>query len=146
MGVFGEYAYRANDAELGLPMRVHHVGVVARDMQRELDFIRRSMPVVGESPIVRDEIQDIDVCLIHLSGGLSIELVAGPIVDELKGRGFTYYHLCFEVDGLDRNLQHLQAAGALCVRGPMPAALFGNRRIAFVMSPIGLIELLESAP
>lgn len=121
----------------------HHVGVVARDIETQRKFIHESMDVSEDSGIVHDPRQGVDLCLLQIANGLAIELVSGPKLASLAKRGNTYYHLCFSVPDIHDAATDLVKAGAMCVLEPLPAVLFQERLVAFYMTPIGLVELLE---
>lgn len=102
-----------------------------------------SHPVEDVSAIVHDEVQRADVCLVTLTDGTRIELVSGPTVEKLVRKGLSYYHVCYEVEDLEGALAAMEAHGCVRVSGPCAAPLFGGRSVAFVYSPLGLIELLS---
>ena len=49
-----------------------------------------------------------------------------------------------QVDFADINLAIENFQGAILISSPKPAILFQNRLVAFLMTPIGLIELLNA--
>ena len=72
----------------------------------------------------------------------------GPLRSVLAQAPSSFYHLCWEVPGTDAALAHWAAAGlrVVTVRAPLPAVLFGGRRVSFhVVQGFGLVELLEAA-
>jgi hypothetical protein len=60
-------------------------------------------------------------------------------------RGQFLYHLCYLTEDLDRVISRLVGDGCVLVSGPSPAVLFDGNRVAFLLGPLGLIELLEEA-
>ena len=72
-----------------------------------------------------------------------LEIVSGPVVQGFLDRGRPGYHVCFEVTDIDQSVAELIASGAHQVTRPSPAVLFGGRRVCFLATPIGLVELLE---
>lgn len=81
-------------------------------------------------------------------GGTRLELVEPLTADSPLARfiekGGGLHHLCFEVDDLERQIQHMKAQNALLVRHPKPAVAFGGRHIAWMMTREKLlVEYLE---
>ena len=127
--------------------RFHHVGVAVRSIDAAAETMGRQFGAGSRSEVVHDPAQGVRVSFLSL-GEVRIELIEpaaepSPIDGVLK-RGMGLYHLCYEVDDLDAALARLRADGAALVASPQPAAAFGGRRIAFVMSCGLMVELLES--
>jgi FkbH-like protein len=126
-------------------LRFHHMGVACEDIARGIEFVRQQFQVESIGEPIHDPLQDAQLCLIQTRNGVSIELVAGPQVAGLLARGVTLYHTCFEVDELDQAIADAQSRGAALVSPAKPAVLFGGRRVAFLQTPVGLLELLETS-
>ena len=77
-------------------MKFHHVGVACSDIREEIESIRKIHEVTGISPIVYDEQQRAELCMIDTAEGVSIELISGEQVAGLVKKRIAYYHLCFE--------------------------------------------------
>ena len=123
--------------------KFHHVGVACRDIQDEIDNIRKIHDVIEVSPIVSDKEQKAELCILKTSEGIAIELIAGEQVQNIIKKRVTYYHLCFETDDIYAEIKRLQEIGALLVSEPKPAILFDHRKVAFLHVSYGLIELIE---
>ena len=82
---------------------------------------------------IRDRIETIDV---------NIELVSGNIVEKLIKKNITYYHMCYEVDNLQEAMASFKKS--IVISGPTKAILFDNRKVVFLLTPIGIVELLEA--
>ena len=124
--------------------RVHHVGVACRAIEPVRSWVHATHEVTHDSGVVHDPAQRADLCLLSLADGGAIELVAGEAVSSLVKRGHSYYHLCHEVDDLETTIGGLEPSGCRLVSPPTPAVLFGGRPVAFLLSPTGLVELLEA--
>jgi methylmalonyl-CoA/ethylmalonyl-CoA epimerase len=91
--------------------KVHHVGVVVRDMEQAMRFYRDTL---GLSVHKRETIheQGVNAALLTL-GDSEIELLE-PIVSDngvaryLESRGEGLHHVCFEVDDVERDLGALK--------------------------------------
>jgi methylmalonyl-CoA/ethylmalonyl-CoA epimerase len=94
--------------------RVHHVGVVVRDMEQAMRFYRDTLglPIRKQQPIPD---QGVDAALLTL-GDSEIELLQPTRADtgiarylERKGEGL--HHVCFEVDDVESELELLKGRG-----------------------------------
>lgn len=124
-------------------MIIHHFGVACSDLRGTLEQVRKLFPVSDCSEIVHDAEQNADLCLVAVEGSPPLELISGPVVENLVRKGIMLYHICWEVDDMETALARLCDGGCLIVSSPKPAILFDFRRVAFLRSPIGLIEILE---
>ncbi len=127
-------------------MKFHHVGIACKDIKEELSAILKIHKVVKQSEIVYDAEQDARLMLLTLEDGSNLELISGQQVATLVKKNITYYHICFEVNDLEQEIQRLTESGALLISAAKPAILFDNRPVAFLRVSYGIIELLESAP
>jgi methylmalonyl-CoA/ethylmalonyl-CoA epimerase len=130
-------------------MRYHHAGVACRSLEAERQWYTGSLGYQPEGEIFSDPLQGIRGCFLTNGGG-RIELVEGlsdstTLVPWLE-RGFSIYHLAFEVSNLEAAVDRLEEAGARLVSPPTPAVAFSGRRVAFCMRPhLTLVELIELA-
>ena len=124
-------------------MVFHHVGIACRDIQKALQQLKKVHTIVDQSAIIYDELQDVSLCMVTVENGLKMEFVAGTTVEAFVKRGITKYHLCFECDNIDLEIEKLTANGAVMVSGPKPAILFGGKHVAFLLVSYGLLELLQ---
>jgi methylmalonyl-CoA/ethylmalonyl-CoA epimerase len=94
--------------------KVHHVGVVVRDMEQAMRFYRDTLglPIRKQRPIPD---QGVEAALLTL-GDSEIELLQPTRSDtgiarylEHKGEGL--HHICFEVDDVERDLESLKTRG-----------------------------------
>lgn len=124
-------------------MKLHHIGVACKDIGTEMESIARIHAVVHRTPAVFDPEQQATLALLTLADGTRIELVAGHPVENLLKKKITYYHLCFEVENIDDEIDKLMKNGAILLSPPKPALLFGGRKVAFLHVSYGIIELLS---
>jgi methylmalonyl-CoA/ethylmalonyl-CoA epimerase len=124
-------------------MKFHHLGVATENIEFEVQRLRKLFPGLKNLKKCFDPLQDVELCLLEL-GGVKIELVSGEKVKNYIKRRVKVYHICFEVDNLERRIEDLVNAGCMLVSSPKPALLFGGRKVCFMITPMGfLIELLE---
>lgn len=92
--------------------KIHHVGVVVRDMEQAIRFWRDTLGMrVYKLETIED--QGVKAALLTL-GDSEIELLE-PVVEDngiaryLQSRGEGLHHICFEVDSVDRDLDALKS-------------------------------------
>tara|TARA_R100000008_G_scaffold47509_1_gene28131 strand:+ start:41 stop:421 length:381 start_codon:yes stop_codon:yes gene_type:complete len=124
-------------------MKFHHVGIASTDINKTRESIKKLHNVVDDSGIVFDELQNASLCLLTLQDGTRLEIVAGHAVESYCKKNMTYYHICYEVGDLKRSIDDLMANGAMLVSSPKPAKLFNMKKVAFLYTTYGIIELLE---
>lgn len=127
-------------------MEMHHVGIAVDGIEKGADVLRRyyGEQIVCETGPVHDPLQQADLHLFELRDGSRIELVAGRPAESALRRGMSLHHVCYEVPSVERALDDWQQKGAVIVSQAKPAVLFGGRLVAFVLTPLGLIEFLSS--
>lgn len=123
----------------------HHLGIACSDMESTASFVASAFDIASDSGTIWDPEQNAFVRLFNADTPFAIELVAGRSVEDIVRRGVSYYHLCYEADDIDAAIAQAVKLGAIRVRPPKPAVLFGGRLVAFVFTPLGLIEFLERA-
>ncbi len=122
---------------------LHHLGIASRDIARSAQFVDQAFRVRQRHGPIHDPNLRADMMLLDLEGAPGIEIVSGPAVDNFVQRGTSLYHACYLAEQIESSVANLMKAGGLVVVPPVPAVLFAGRRVAFVQTPIGLIELLE---
>lgn len=131
-------------------MRLHHSGVVVRNMDQACAHYEAVMGLVVTEGPVYDPAQDATLLMMRPpGGGPGVELIAPASKDSKvagqAARGGGLVHTCYEVDDLDAELLRLRDAGAMPVMEATPALLFGGKRVAFLMLRTRhLIELVEA--
>ena len=91
--------------------KVHHVGVVVRDMDQAMRFYRDTLGLtVHKEETIQD--QGVRAALLTL-GDSEIELLEPVVADNgvakyLESRGEGLHHICFEVDDVDGDLDALK--------------------------------------
>ena len=125
-------------------MIFHHIGIATKDIDETLVYIKNVYKNIDTiSDIIYDKLQDASLCMVTLKDGINIELVSGNQVNGYIKKRISLYHTCWEVDDINKAIELQVDSGAFLVSEPKEAILFNNRRVAFVYSDIGLVELLE---
>lgn len=122
-------------------MRFHHIGIATKDLKVSLEFIRNNFEIINISEVIYDEKQDATLQMIETKD-VNIELVTGNIVQKLIDSKTSYYHICYEVEDIHKSIAEFK--GAILVSPPKEAILFNNRLVCFLMTPIGLVELVNA--
>jgi methylmalonyl-CoA/ethylmalonyl-CoA epimerase len=133
-------------------MRFHHVGYATPNIDRYVeDFFLPIFAPLAISDKVSDPIQRVTVCFARMRGDTVIELVEpfgenSPVETVIGSNRGGVYHLCYEVDDLDREVARCREKRCMPVGKPAPAAAFDGRRIVFLLTPQrDLIEFVEKA-
>lgn len=125
-------------------MRFHHVGIATADIPTMQEYLKSIARVTYITDIVFDEQQRANLCMVTLSDGTDIELISGPQVEKLVKKRNFLYHTCYEVANIEAKIDILVEKGAMLVSEPKEAILFNRKKVAFLMTAMGLIELVES--
>ena len=94
--------------------KVHHVGVVVRDMEQAMRFYRDTLGLhVHKIETIQE--QGVKAALLTV-GDSEIELLEPVVPDTgvaryLERRGEGLHHICFQVDSVDRDLEALKTKG-----------------------------------
>ncbi len=131
-------------------MRFHHIGYAVKEIRSYLDdFIIPMFSPMSVSDPVSDPVQQVTVCFVQMQGGTVIELVEpmgkdGFIHSFIGSTRGGLYHLCYEVDDLDLEVERFRNKGYLPLGKPVPAKAFNGRRIVFLLAPQrDIIEFVE---
>jgi methylmalonyl-CoA/ethylmalonyl-CoA epimerase len=127
--------------------KVHHVGVVVRDMEQAMRFYRDTLGLhVHKVETIQE--QGVKAALLTV-GDSEIELLEPVVPDtgvarylERKGEGL--HHICFQVDSVDGDLAALKAKGVELIDQQPRIGLAG--RICFLHPNAmdgALVELCE---
>lgn len=128
--------------------KFHHYGLAIESPEVTGKFLKTLNYELGQS--VYDDNQKI-FCSLNTHKTLpTIELLwAGteksPIDNILKNKGSSIYHLCYEVEDLDKLLEEFTANNIrfLCISQPKAAILFNDRKVCFYhIHGFGIVEYL----
>ncbi len=124
-------------------MKFHHIGIATDDIPSLIEKINKYFNLKNITDIVYDELQDGSLCMVTLDDGTNIELISGNIVENIVKKRRYLYHTCYSVEDIDSTIKSLISDGATLVSDTKEAILFDNKRVAFLMWDLGLIELVE---
>lgn len=124
-------------------LKIHHIGIVCKNIERAVREYQKLYNVLDVSETVHDELQNADLCILRTDTGINVEFISGEQVANLLKSKITYYHICYAVKDIEEAVAHFVDNGSLLVSDLKPAILFGGKRVAFLMTQTGLIELVE---
>lgn len=124
-------------------MKFHHIGIATDDIPSLIEKLKKYFNIKNITDIVYDELQDGKLCMITLDDGTNIELISGNIVENIVKKRRYLYHTCYSVEDIDSTIKSLINDGATLVSDTKEAILFDNKKVAFLMWDLGLIELVE---
>jgi methylmalonyl-CoA/ethylmalonyl-CoA epimerase len=125
----------------------HHIGIAVFDFEKTIPFYL-SQGYVKDVEIFDPE-QNVEVCVLRHSAAPCVELLAphdekSPINNILKKSGVSPYHICYEVEDMEKGIAYLKRERFLPVSKPKVSNAFDNHRVCFLIKKdIGLIELIE---
>ena len=125
-------------------MKIHHLGIATNNLEKVTKFIKDTHNVISQKGPIWDKNLKANLILFEVREGLAIELVCGPIVESLVRKKINLYHFCYEVNDLKIFINKFISNGATLIKRPTPAKLFDGRKVAFLITPCGIIELLEN--
>lgn len=123
--------------------RIDHVGVLVESSESAAAYFTAEF---GLEKKVEWTSPSGQFCLVYLAAGdttfqLVEPLTPGPLMDELKSRGESIHHVCFQVSDLDEALGQLQSAPA----GPSYVGGMGKSVCFLADRRFGvLVELTEA--
>lgn len=121
----------------------HHVGCAVKDIAATRDKLVKMLKAEA-TEIIFDPLQNAELCMLRLPDGSQIELISGEVVKGFVKKQVTYYHVCYAVEDIEDAISSLQSDGAVLISPPKPAILFDGQLVAFLITPIGLMELVET--
>lgn len=129
-------------------MRIDHIGYAVKRIDRAMSSFEELGFTFG--PVVDDPARNLKIAF-GIKDGYRIELVtplnreAGSPVDQyLSNTAGIPYHICYESDVFDSELEELEQQGFKVIIEPEPAVAFNGKRVVFLMGlGFGLMEIVE---
>ncbi|NHI95068.1 MAG: VOC family protein [Candidatus Lokiarchaeota archaeon] len=128
-------------------IKLHHVGIVVKDINEGIKNYKDVYGFAQESEIVYDEIQKVNVVFFSTNTSeVQIELISpaaedSPVSNFLK-KGGGLYHLCYQSDNFDEDIGHFKKNGAKVLSKPVEARAF-KKKIVFLYFKRDIIEIVE---
>jgi methylmalonyl-CoA/ethylmalonyl-CoA epimerase len=125
----------------------HHIGYAVENINDSLSlFGNLGYKIVQD--IINDKKRKVAIAFVK-NGDLLVELISplseeSPIRNYLNKMGHTPYHICYEVEDIQKSIGVLKKSRFFLVEKPSDAEAIENRSVAFLYHPkYGLLELLE---
>ena len=125
-------------------MKFHHIGIACENIQEVIVFLENTFNIIKKSKIIWHENQGVDACLLTNDDGTNIELVSGKTIEGFVKKKQFLYHSCWEVGNIDTAIKSFCDNGSVLISEPKPSLLFNNRKVAFLYTDVGILELLEA--
>lgn len=128
-------------------MKIHHIGIAVPSIAVDGTAYCQALglPLYGE--VTADETQHVRVAFVRVDGEVHVEFIeplgADSPVHGVLRQGGGVYHICYEVRDIEQAIEQVRSGGGMLVSGPVPAAAFGGRRIAFCYLAHSLLEFVE---
>ncbi len=129
-------------------MKVDHIGYAVKRIDRALNAFEK-LGFVFE-PVIDDTDRNVKLAFGG-KDGYRIELVSpldkkaeSPVDKYLSNTVGVPYHICYQSDELDKDVEELKKQGFKVVIEPREAIAFSGRRVVFMMNiGFGLMEIVE---
>lgn len=129
-------------------MRIHHVGYMVKKIEKAITAFEE-LGYSRESDIILDEYRKINICFLK-KGDYTIELISpiskeSVISDLIKKMGNSPYHICYETDSFDRDVDDLLKKKYVMCSEKHEAIAINRKNVCFLVHPyMGMIELVEA--
>ena len=128
-------------------MKIHHIGYFVKSIEKGTKtFLDMGYEI--EQECVHDEYRGIDIVFL-VKDGYRVELVSpytkDSVVYELRKKmGNSPYHICYEVENLESEIERLSEQRFVVTQEPHEAVAIDGHRVCFLVhGQIGIIELVE---
>ncbi len=127
--------------------KLDHIGYLTGSILETSKVFEILGYVAGDT--VNDDTQQTKICFLKKEGEPTIELVEPykgnkTMLKMLAKRGVTPYHMCYEVEDIDAELEKLITKNWTALFKPVEAPAYNNRKFCYFWnSEIGFIELLN---
>ena len=129
-------------------MKIDHIGYAVKRIDRAIDSFQK-LGFVFE-PVIDDTDRNVKLAF-GTKDGYRIELVSpldkkqeSPVDQYLGNTVGTPYHICYESERFEDDIEELKAQGFKVIIEPRAAVAFGGKRVVFLMNiGFGLMEIVE---
>lgn len=124
-------------------MKLHHIGIATDKIEKTKEYCKEIYEVKEETDIIFDSNQNARLCMLTIQDGTMIELIDGERVQEFVKKRQYLYHLCYEVENIEESIEKFRKQKDMVIMKPTEAVLFENRKVVFLFTKMGIVELLE---
>jgi methylmalonyl-CoA/ethylmalonyl-CoA epimerase len=125
----------------------HHIGIATSDIGKTAQYYLDAG--FSMTDVITDPIQKVKITFLTKELTPRIELLEpvcedSPVTQILAKSGVSPYHICYEVDDIERAINDLKRKRFIPMSKPVKAIALNNRLICFLYNVnVGLIEVLE---
>ncbi len=132
-------------------MKLDHIGMVVKDLEESRKYYETLFGFTEFSPVIDEPAQKVKLIFVKTgqSESSAIELIQ-PVSEDsavynfLKKTGGGLHHLAYEVQDLDKSIEHFKQEKALVIGNIYPGAGHKGRRVVWFYTRLKeLIELIE---
>lgn len=131
-------------------MKLEHIGIIVKDLEQAKQYYENHFGFKAISQIIDEPEQKVKIIFVETGSlGPSIELIQ-PVSEDsavyifLKKTGGRLHHLSYEVEDLDKAIEHFKNLKAVIVGKIYPGAGHNHRRVVWFYTVFKeLIELIE---
>jgi len=132
-------------------MKLDHIGIVVNDLELSKKYYQDTLHFNEFSAVIDEPEKKVKIVFVKVAqpGGIMVELIqpAGEdsaVYNFLKKTGGGLHHLAYEVEDLDKSIEHFKREKALLVGNIYPGAGHSQRRVIWFYTRFReLIELIE---
>ena len=129
-------------------MRIDHIGYAVKRIDRAQKDFESLGFVFG--PVIDDADRNVKIAFGE-KDGYRLELVCpldkkqeSPVDQYLSNVVGTPYHICYQSNNFDSEIESLEKQGFKVIIEPQPAVAFGGKRVVFMMNlGMVLMEIVE---
>lgn len=126
---------------------VNHIGYAVKDIQQTAKLYVDAGWELSE--VFEEKVQNTKIAFLKKKGFTTIELVApldeskSPVDNILQNNGVAPYHICYDVDDIEKSVEDLYEEGFKPLFMPTPSIAMDNHNICYLYHmEIGLIEIV----
>lgn len=127
---------------------INHIGYAVKDIQQTAKLYVDAGWELSE--VFEEKVQNTKIAFLKKKGFTSIELVApldeskSPVDNILQNNGVAPYHICYDVDDIEKSVEDLYEEGFKPLFMPTPSIAMDNHNICYLYHmEIGLIEIVD---
>jgi methylmalonyl-CoA/ethylmalonyl-CoA epimerase len=127
----------------------HHIGILVGNIEGAIGNYEKIFGKFNISEVYAIESQNVKVCFIGITSSAYIELIQplseNSVVSKLLKKNISYYHIGYEVDDIEREVEKLIELNYKPFEY-FNSEAFDGRKCIFLFSPDAhLIELIQSS-
>lgn len=128
-------------------MKIHHIGYLVKKIEKAISAFE-NLGFILTQEIVLDEYRQANICFLKKDGYV-VELVSpvskeSVVADLMKKKGNTPYHICYETENIDDDINNLLKQHYVMCSEKHSAVAIKDKNVCFMIHPyLGMIELLE---